>query len=215
MPSASDPKKSSKEASSSSKDAKSSRTKDPSSASSSSTKPSKEIRQAEYQVFVTNSLVSHGGYLAKPITSISSSLDLPAQLICYTLALFFFVLHIILPPFLLPHLSALITLTIPTQCTMRSIRIEMDKKSNNAARDSCQWLAYWVVYALFDFGRGWVGIWRPGWKAGFGIVRSAGLVAVAGPWFGREGLVSGRASESRSGEIRADDAHSGRNRVRS
>jgi hypothetical protein len=156
-------------------------------------KSSAEVLEEEHQQRIQDFLTSHGGYLAKPIRSLSTSLDCPPQQLVYAIAFVYLLLHLVLPAFLLPHLSALVTLIIPVQCTMRSISLELKKGGPSAARDSSQWLGFWVVYCLFGLIRGWVGVCRPGYKAGLEIARTAGLCAVGGPWFGRDGLVSRRA----------------------
>ena len=146
-----------------------------------------EIREAEYKSFLEASLTTHGGYLSKPILALSTSLTLSIQNIAESLALVVLILHLLTPTYLLPHLSALITLVIPVQNTLHSLALDQ-QRDPDGARHSSQWLAYWVCYALSEMARGCVAVWRPGWKGAFEITRSIGLVTIAGPWFGRAAL---------------------------
>lgn len=165
-----------------------------SSASSSGKKPSKpptleELRSTEHAQYIDSLLTSHSGYLKPIILSLSSAFELSPTSISTGLGVIYLMFHLVMPAFLLPHLSALTTLIIPVTSTMMSISLESDKKKSAEATDSSQWNFYWVIYCLFEFARGWVGIWVPGCKAIFEIIRTAGLITVGGPWFGYSGLV--------------------------
>jgi len=148
-----------------------------------------EIRQAAYRSLQKTSLTSHAGYSAKPIDAVAKSFQTDPDNVALVLGFIFLVLHLLTPTFLLPHLSALVTLIIPLQDTLLSLSYEISRNPG-AGRDTCQWLAYWVVYVAFEMARGWVAVWRPGWKGAFEVGRSAGLVTVGGPWFSRDVLVS-------------------------
>lgn len=166
-----------------------------SSSGSSSKKPAKpktleEVRIAEQAHYVNSLLTSHAGYLKAIILSLSSAFEVSLTTTAAMIGAMYFMLHLITPAFLLPHLSALTTLIIPVTCTMRSIAFEKDKKKSGDAKDSSQWCLYWVSYCLFEFGRGWITTWAPGCKAVFEVIRTAGLITVGGPWFGYAGLVS-------------------------
>ncbi|CAD6565504.1 MAG: hypothetical protein TREMPRED_001413 [Tremellales sp. Tagirdzhanova-0007] len=101
-----------------------------------------EIREAEYKSFLEASLTTHGGYLSKPILALSTSLTLSIQNIAESLALVVLILHLLTPTYLLPHLSALITLVIPVQNTLHSLALDQ-QRDPDGARHSSQWLAYW------------------------------------------------------------------------
>ena len=153
------------------------------------TQTATEIREAEYKTFLEATLTTHAGYLSKPILALSTSLALSIQNIAEVLALLVLILHVLTPTYLLPHLSALITLVIPVQNTLHSLALDQ-QRDPNGSRDSSQWLAYWVCYAFSELARGWMAVWRPGWKGAFEISRSIGLVTIAGPWFARAALAS-------------------------
>ena len=51
-----------------------------------------------------------------------------------------------------------------------------------------QWIWYWVFYVLVNGVRGFVGIYRPGWKGWYELWRSVVLVVVAGPWYTKAAL---------------------------
>lgn len=166
-----------------------------SSSSSSSYRPrtADELREKEYMVFLESCLSSHGGYLKSPILSLSTSLAVSPLTTSYALAGIYLIILLFTPAFLLPHISALITLIIPIQASRQSIALEQSHEKNKdgkKAEDSVQWCLYWVIWCCFELVRGWIGVWRPGYKAIFEIIRTAGLITVGGPWFGRAGLVS-------------------------
>ena len=104
------------------------------------------------------------------------------------LAGLYFCFLLVSPSFLLPHLSALITLIIPLQCTLQSIALDQAKTAKKADH-AVQWCFYWVIYCLLEVSRGWVGIFRPGLKAMFEVIRTVALITVGGPWFGKAALV--------------------------
>lgn len=160
----------------------------------SSRKPSKpptldELRSTEHAKYIDSLLTSHAGYLKPIILSLSSAFEISPTSISVCLGGIHFALHLVAPAFLLPHLSALTTLIVPVTGTMMSIAFDSDKKRSSEANDSSQWSFYWVIYCFFEIIRGWVGIWIPGWKAVFEIIRTGGLITVGGPWFGYTGLV--------------------------
>lgn len=179
---------------SSSTKSSSSSSKSSSSSSSKSAKPrtAAQIRQAESLEYITALLKSHGSYMRQPILSLSTSLSLSPTEVSTALAIIYFLLHLVLPAYVLPHLSALVTLIIPLKNTLVSVAKETKAKKNE---DCAQWSWYWVVYGVLGILRGTLGIWNPGWKAGLEIVRSGALICVGGPWFGFEGLVSQRKAD--------------------
>ena len=145
------------------------------------------IREAEYETFVKQSLQSHGGYIAKPILSLAESLEiLPLHTSCIVGAVIV-AFHLVLPAFLLPHFSALITLISPVQATMTSVSREVNKSSS---KDAAQWCLYWVIYTLFELVRGLASVYQPGSSPFFEFGRTLCLVICGGPWFGKAGLVS-------------------------
>jgi len=157
-----------------------------------SSKPSKtltaaQLRSKEAQDYTTSLLKSHASFLTPIISSLSSSLSLSAAEIGIILGGSYLFFHLFAPAFLLPHLSALITLIIPINNTL--LNIAKEEKGLKPV-DSPQWSWFWVIYCGFGVVRGWVGIWRPGWKAWLEVIRTGGLICVGGPWFGYAGLVS-------------------------
>jgi hypothetical protein len=169
----------------------------PSGSSSSARKPtaltkpltSEQIREKEHKEFLLALLQSHAGWLNKPIASQSDTIVMDITYTSSILGIVYFVFLLISPAFLSPHISALITLVIPVQCTVRTVvmeKVKDVKQSQNAP----QWVFYWVIYVLWGMARGWISTFRPGYKAVFEVVRTVGLVVIGGPWFGRAGLVS-------------------------
>ena len=146
-------------------------------------------KEAEDNALYQTVLESHGGYLVSPIQHLSAQFSLPLLYTSGIIAAIFLILHLVVPVFLMPHLSALITLIIPIQTTLLSLNLEI-KKAQGAARDSSQWLGYWVIYAVYEMVRGWIKVYRPGWTGALEVMRSVGLMAVGGPWFARAILVS-------------------------
>ena len=157
------------------------------SSSSSRAKSSAEIREAEDEALIVAQLESHGGYLAQPILSTANSLEIAPLTIVYFLAVIALAFHLVLPAFLLPHYSALITLIPPLQSSLHAVANEVKKKD---APDAAQWCVYWVIYAVFELARGVVGTFCPAWIPAFELGRTVCLVICAGPWFGKAGLVS-------------------------
>lgn len=98
-----------------------------------------------------------------------------------------FILLIALPPSVTFHMSASLTLVIPLQNTLKSIAL--GHKSSSKAKDSAQWLAYWVTYTFLGMTGGWIGIVRPAWAWLFELWKTLTLVILAGPWYGRQILV--------------------------
>ena len=150
-----------------------------------------ELAAREEADYIIDSLSSHAGYLKPTLVSLASSLETSPRRIGIGLGLIYFCLHLISPAFILPHLSALVTLIVPIQATLVSVEAGLDeKKGPKGAKDSAQWSLFWAVYGLVEFARGFVVIWRPGWRPIFEIIRTGILITVGGPWFGMSGLVS-------------------------
>ncbi|KAK8853304.1 hypothetical protein IAR55_004008 [Kwoniella newhampshirensis] len=175
---------------SSSRNPSSSSTGAKSKSSSSSSRPisSDQIREEEYQAWVQNSLTTHAGFLEPLIQSISSFLSLPLTKTLILILSLFILAHLYLPLFLIPHLASALTLVIPIQNTTRCLRSEIEGKGRKT--DTGQWLVYWMVFCVLGWGRGWIAIFRPGWKGFYELGRSAGLVLVGGGWYGRAALRS-------------------------
>ncbi|WWC64468.1 uncharacterized protein I303_107078 [Kwoniella dejecticola CBS 10117] len=150
-------------------------------------------------------LNSHSGFLKPLILSFSSLTSLSPTIISLIPFSIFLVLHLYLPLFILPHLSALITLLIPIQNTISAITSEKARRKSDAA----QLLLYWIVYCLLGWLRGGVQIWYPHLKGYFELARSAGLIVVGGPWFGRAGLRPDQVNNLRSSR-RESERKSGR-----
>ena len=152
----------------------------PVSSSSSSTKASTESELEGY-------LKSHGGCLAAPLLSLVSSLQVTATELGLALGIAYLLLHLALPVFILPHYSALVTLIIPIQSTLRSVALEGN------GEDGPQWCVFWTVYSALQMGRGMMGIFLARGMAEYEFIRTVILIAVGGPWFGKAGLVSPRS----------------------
>lgn len=166
---------------------------------SSSQKSAADIRHADYLKFLQLSLQTHAGYLCKPLQTLSASLtdsdDLifglsPLETIAGILAVILFTLHLTTPTFLIPHLSAMVTLIIPLQNTIRSINLTVKKNGAGASQDSPQWCAYWLVFIVHQVVRDWLNVFRPGWSRVYEIARTIGLIMLGGPWFGHAAMVS-------------------------
>ncbi|WVQ84628.1 hypothetical protein IAT38_006783 [Cryptococcus sp. DSM 104549] len=208
-------KSASKDKKSSSKDEKkaSSKDKKPSSSSrSSKPKSSDEIREEESSAFIMSSLSTHAPLLTSPVLQLSSLLSTsPLPPLIFLLSTFF-LLHLYTPLFLLPHLSAVLTLACPIYGTALTILGELGKrdKGKKTRGDGAQWLLYWAVYVLLGWGRGAVGIWAPGWKGVFELGRDGVLVVVGGGWFSREGMMAEKSKALLEAEKREAAAESSR-----
>ncbi|WWD03759.1 hypothetical protein V865_001815 [Kwoniella europaea PYCC6329] len=181
---------------SSSSSSSSSRNSSPSS-SSSSRSSSSESRDHKLS---SSYLKSHAGFVRPLILSLSSTTTLSPTIISIVLISIFLSLHLYLPLFLIPHLSAPITLLIPIQNTIHCIVAEKGKKKS----DGAQWCLYWIIYCLTGWVRGAVQIWWPGYKGVVEIGRTSLLVLKGGPWFGRMGLRRELAGDRRSGDISSE-----------
>ncbi|WWD19731.1 hypothetical protein CI109_104195 [Kwoniella shandongensis] len=192
--------KSSSSKSSSKKDSSSSSSKDKAGPSASQSKSVDQIRNAEYEALVQSCLASHAGYLHTPIGSLSSLLSLPQTTTLIILLSLFLFAHFYFPLFLIPHLSSTITLIIPIQNTVAAIQAEKDDKGKKG--EAGQWLLYWMIYCFLGWGRGWVAIYRPGWRGVFEVGRSGGLVLLGGGWFGRAVLKQEKSKGLKEAEQR-------------
>ncbi|WWC94985.1 hypothetical protein V866_001837 [Kwoniella sp. B9012] len=191
--SGSDPKTySSSKKHSSSSSSSSSKKSSSSSSSSSSRSSSSESRDDN---LISSYLKSHAGFLRPLILSLSTTTTLSPTIISLILLLIFLFLHLYLPLFLIPHLSAPITLLIPIQSNIHCIVAEKGKKQS----DGAQWCLYWIVYCLTGWLRGAVQVWWPGYRGAVEIGRSSVLVLMGGLWFGRMGLRPESAGNRRSG----------------
>ncbi|OCF61397.1 hypothetical protein L486_01045 [Kwoniella mangroviensis CBS 10435] len=169
------------------------------SSSSSSRSSSSESRDDK---LTSSYLKSHAGFLRPLILFLSTTTTLSPTIISLILLIILAFLHLYLPLFLIPHLSAPITLLIPIQNTIHCIVAENGKKKS----DGAQWCLYWIIYCLTGWIRGAVQIWWPGYRGMVEIGRTSVLVLMDGPWFGRMGLrpestedrPSGSSSEKRS-----------------
>jgi len=63
------------------------------------------------------------------------------------------------------------------------------RKARKVIGGGPQWIWYWVFYVLVNGVRGFVGIYRPGWKGWYELWRSVVLVVVAGPWYTKAALL--------------------------
>ncbi|WVF70224.1 hypothetical protein IAT40_005013 [Kwoniella sp. CBS 6097] len=157
------------------------------SSESSSSKSSQKASGNNQDAFVLSGLESHAGFLRPlvlQLSSITSFTPLHVLIILFTV---FILLHLYLPLFLIPHLSAAVTLVIPIQNTIKSITAQKGSGSKDNG-DAPQWLLYWIVYTIIGWMRGTMSLWRPHWRGVFEVGRSASLIVVGGAWFGRKGL---------------------------
>ncbi|WVQ66879.1 uncharacterized protein L199_005070 [Kwoniella botswanensis] len=179
-----------------------------SSSSSSSRSSSSEPRDDR---LTSSYLKSHSGFLRPLILSLSTTTTLSGTIISLNLLFIFLSLHLYLPLFLIPHLSAPITLLIPIQSTIQCIVSEKGKKKS----DGAQWCLYWIIYCLTGWVRGAAQIWWPNYRGMVEIGRTSVLVLMGGPWFGRMGLrpesAGDRHSDS-SSEKSSGSGSSGRSR---
>ncbi|WWC68278.1 uncharacterized protein I206_102201 [Kwoniella pini CBS 10737] len=157
---------------------------------------------------VESFLKSHAAFIRPLIISLASTTTSSPTIISIIIFTIFLIAHLYLPLFILPHLSAPITLLIPIQNTILSITSEKNRKKS----DSAQWLLYWIVYCLLGWARGCIQIWYPNLSCSFELGRSATLVVVGGPWFGRAGLKpdqaedrSNRERQSVRGKVKESD----------
>ncbi|RSH91351.1 hypothetical protein EHS25_009650 [Saitozyma podzolica] len=116
-----------------------------SSASKSASKPKSaaELRQEEWDTFITDSVKSHAGWLAQPILSLSSQLSYSPVHVALALSIPILLLLLVSPASWIPHLSAPFVLLIPVQNTLHSVAVET-KKGRSDAKDAQQWALYWA-----------------------------------------------------------------------
>lgn len=77
----------------------------------------------------------------------------------------------------------------------REEKRKVDEIKYRAARrideNGVQWIWFWVFYVVVNGVRGFVGVYRPGWKGWYEVWRSVVLVVVAGPWYTKVALMEG------------------------
>ncbi|WWC91797.1 uncharacterized protein L201_006744 [Kwoniella dendrophila CBS 6074] len=141
-------------------------------------------------------LLSHAGYLKSLILPFSKTTSIPPLILSIILLAIFMLLHLYLPLFIIPHLSALITLIIPIQNTANTIISEKGRKKTDAAQS----LLYWIIYCLLGWVKGAIQVLYPNFAGLFALARTAILILVGGPWFGRAGLRPEQAEQKSSSE---------------
>ena len=159
------------------------------SSSSSRSKPrsSEEIRQAEYDEFLASTLSIHLGLLYPAFRELCELTGLNARDTALVLAPCLLALFVSLPLKAQPHITYFLMIQ-PLNNTLKSIA---DTKRLEAGLHAPQWLGFWLFWFAYSGLRGWVGVWRPGWMRVVELGGLVGVISMAGPWWSREGLVSG------------------------
>jgi hypothetical protein len=119
---------------------------------------------------------------------LSAYLNLSLPYLYSALVLLLLAIHLILPSPLLSVLFAPITILVPLKNTLFSVSREINE-GKGKARDSSQWVLFWVVWAAAGCIEGWVRVYRPGWRGWIGIWRTGVSLGLAGPWLGKDALV--------------------------
>lgn len=154
-----------------------------------------QVRAKEAQELTVTLIRSHLGYLARPLLKTAEALETDRMTTLLSALIVFALLHIALPTFLVPHLSALVTLICPLQASLHTLARELDRHTKAKGEpvrpvgDEAQWMMYWLVFFVWEGARSSVLVWRPGWTGVSEIARTLSLVGVGGGWYSRAILV--------------------------